>query len=147
MSGFDRSARTASVIRGRRAAAALVAPVAIVSVLLSGGPASAAATSTTNGSCNGVLNQLANRGSVQENLLKAATTQNAELIASLTAQRTALQAQGTDLQAQIDQANQQLADLEAKRVELEEGLKTRHLTLDSVSAQQASTAGQISDLQ
>src|SRR3954464_1085826 len=86
---------------GRRAVAALVDPAALAGVLFAGSPAYAAPTITTKGICNGVVNQLAHRGTVQENLLKAAAKKNADLIASLTAQRSTLQTQGTDLQTQI----------------------------------------------
>src|SRR4051812_1694168 len=98
----------------RRAAAAFVVPVIVGGMLSLGSPATAATSTTTTatgGICNGVMNQLAHRGTVQENLLKAATKKNADLIASVTAQRTALQTQSTDLQRQIVQITQQLADL------------------------------------
>ena len=150
MSGFERSVRTSSVTRwtapGRRVAVALAIPGAFAGLLLAGSPASAA-TPRTSGICNGVVSQLADGGSVQENLIKAAARQNAELIAALTAERTALQEQGVELQARIDQISLQLADLEAEGIELDASLKTRHLTLDLVMAQQASVADQISALE
>ena len=101
MTGSARTAGRSAVSRwtspGRRAAAALVIPAAFAGLLLAASPASAApdtaTTTTTKGICNGVVNQLAHRGTVQENLLKAAAKKNADLIASLTAQRTALQTQ------------------------------------------------------
>jgi hypothetical protein len=48
------------------------------------------ATGPAGGICNGVTNQLAHRGMVQPNLLKAAARQNAEQIATLQAERAAL---------------------------------------------------------
>src|SRR3954466_12337953 len=72
LTGLLRSARTGWMSPGRRAAAALVVPAAFAGVLFAGGPAYAAPTTTTKGICNGVVNQLAHRGTVQENLLKAA---------------------------------------------------------------------------
>src|SRR5690349_2888835 len=102
----------------RRAAKALVIPAALAATILGGSAAQAATTApgTSNGICNGVVNQLAHRGSVQENLLRAAARKNADLIASLTTQRAALESQRTSLRAQVDEANQQLADLQAQQL-------------------------------
>src|SRR6478735_3388907 len=131
----------------RRAAKALVIPAALAATILGGSPAQAATTApgTSNGICNGVVNQLAHRGSVQENLLKAAAKKNADLIASLSAQRTALESQRAGLQAQLDQANQQLADLEAQQVKLGADEKAAQANLDAITAQQATVAAQVAE--
>src|SRR3954470_24800845 len=116
-------------------ATAFVVPAIFAGALIGPSPANAATTkSGTHGICNGVVNQLAHRGTVQENLLKAAAKKNADLIASLTAQRTDLQTQSTDLQAQIDQINKQLADLDAQGAQLDADLKTAEDDLESVKA-------------
>src|SRR5687767_12172981 len=76
--------------RRRRAAAAFVVPIIVGSLLGVHSPAIAATAVSGGGICNGVTNQLAHRGMVQPNLLKAAARQNAELIARLQADRAAL---------------------------------------------------------
>src|SRR3954447_8774665 len=118
-------------------ATAFVVPAIFAGALIGASPANAATTkSGTDGICNGVVNQLAHRGTVQENLLKAAAKKNADLIASLTAQRDALQTQSTDLRAQIAAINQPLADLDAEGVQLDAALKAAQDTLASVTAKQ-----------
>jgi hypothetical protein len=77
------------LLRHRRKTAAL----GVAASLLFGGslalaPA-ASASSPTAGICNGVTNQLAHRGTVQENLLKAAARKNADSIAALKVDRQA----------------------------------------------------------
>ena len=67
--------------------------------------APAYADTTTGGICNGVTNQLAHRGMVQPNLLKAAARQNAEQIATLQAERGALVTTQNTLTAQITAAS------------------------------------------
>src|SRR3954452_16918210 len=127
-------------------ATAFVVPAIFAGALIGPSPANAATTkSGTHGICNGVVNQLAHRGTVQENLLKVAAKKNADLIASLTAQRTALQTQRTDLQGQITQINQQIADLDAQGARLDADLQTVQDDLDSITAQRAIVAGQVSD--
>ena len=66
----------------RRLAAAVILPGLLTTSMVLVQPAVAATTSTT-GMCNGVVNQLAHRGAVQENLLKAAAKKNADAIAAL----------------------------------------------------------------
>lgn len=73
-------------VRSRRLAAAVVLPGLLATSLVLVQPAVAATTSAT-GICNGVVNQLAHRGAVQENLLKAAARKNADAIAALQAER------------------------------------------------------------
>src|SRR3954452_12077938 len=128
------------------AATAFVVPAIFAGVLIGPSPANAATTKTgTDGIGNGVVNQLAHRGTVQENLLKAAAKKNADLIAALTAQRTALQTQSTDLQGQIAQINQQLAGLNAHGAQLDADLNTAQSNLESRTAQQSTLTGQIVD--
>ena len=69
----------------RRLAAAIVVPGILTSMLLFAPAATAApgSTGTAAGICSGVVNQLAHRGTVQENLLKAASKKNADIIARL----------------------------------------------------------------
>jgi hypothetical protein len=94
------------LLRHRRKTAAL----GVAASLLFGGSlalAPAASADTTSGSagiCNGVSNQQAHRGNVQPNLLKAAARQNAEAIAKLTAERTALVTTQNSLTVQVTAA-------------------------------------------
>src|SRR3954447_24903506 len=127
-------------------ATAFVVPAIFAGALIGPSPANAATTkSGTDGICNGVVNQLAHRGTVQENLLRAAAKKNADLIASLAAQRAALQTQSTNLQGQIAQINQQLADLTSPGAHLDADLNTAQDNLESLTAQQTTVTGQISD--
>src|SRR4051794_32752380 len=64
-----------------------------------------ATAAPTAGICNGVVNQLAHRGMVQENLLKAAARKNADQLAQLQSERTALQTRADALAAQIADAD------------------------------------------
>src|SRR3954451_21135193 len=84
----------------RRMMGAVVIPGMAFGLLAMAGPAYAD-TAPTSGICNGVVNQLAHRGTVQENLLKAAAKKNADLIAKLQAERSALQGKATTLNGQI----------------------------------------------
>ncbi|HEY1157744.1 MAG TPA: chromosome segregation ATPase, partial [Arthrobacter sp.] len=83
----------------RRLAAAVVLPGMLTTSLVLVQPAMAT-TGTATGICNGVVNQLAHRGAVQENLLKAAAKKNADAIAARQAEKAALQAQADDLNVQ-----------------------------------------------
>ena len=77
-------------VLSRRLAAAVVVPGVLTSMLLFAPQATAATTSTTGsttGICSGVVNQLAHRGTVQENLLKVSAKKNADVIARLQAER------------------------------------------------------------
>ena len=71
-----RTSPSTSVL-SRRLAAAVVLPGLLTSSLVLIPPA-AAGTGANAGICNGVVNQLAHRGTVQENLLKAAAKKNAQ---------------------------------------------------------------------
>jgi hypothetical protein len=95
------------VKRNKRAQGRVVATLAASAgfgVLAFGTPAYAQDIAAPGGICNGVTNQLAHRGMVQPNLLKAAARQNAEQIATLTAERAALVTTQNSLTAQITAA-------------------------------------------
>jgi len=97
-----------------RAASAFVVPVIVTGGLLGTSIPAVASTSPTTGICNGVTNQLAHRGMVQPNLLRAAARQNAEQIAKLQADRTALVTTQNGLTAQITAAEKEIAALDAE---------------------------------
>ena len=91
----------------------------VVASLLAGctlliAPVASAETAPVSGICNGVTNQLAHRGNVQPNLLKAAGRQNAEQIATLTAERAALVTTQNTLTTQITAAEKEIASLDAQ---------------------------------
>ena len=109
-------ASTTSVF-ARRLAAAVVLPGVLTSMLVLV-PAAQAADSSTASICTGVVNQLAHRGTVQENLLKAAARKNAVLIASLQAERAGLQTKADGLTAEIAAADKAIAELEAEEKQL-----------------------------
>ena len=96
-----------------RAARAFAVPVLVAGMLGAATPAVAATTSIGGGICTGVTNQLAHRGNVQPNLLKAAARQNAEQIAKLQAERAALVTTQNSLAAQIAAAEKEIAALDA----------------------------------
>ena len=106
----------------RRLAAAVVVPGVLTSMLLFA-PQATAATGSVNGVCNGVVNQLAHRGAVQENLLKASAKKNADIIARLQAERSALQASAAALTAEIDAATSSIAALDAAQLALDGEIK------------------------
>src|SRR3954464_4180257 len=84
----------------RRITSAIVLPGVFAGMLMFATPATGA-TNPVTGNCNGVTNQLAHRGAVQPNLLKAAARQNAEQIAVLTAERATLVTTQNSLTAQV----------------------------------------------
>ena len=124
----------------RRAASAFVVPVIVTGILGAGSPAIAATTTASDGICNGVVNQYAHRGTVQENLLKAAARKNAKLIAKLQADRTALQTQSSTLTSQITTAEQALAALEAEGAKLDADIAAAESELATLTADQTNTA-------
>src|SRR5665647_1575871 len=79
----------------RRVAGAMLVPGMFAGMLAFAGPANAT-TTPQSGICNGVVNQLAFRGEVQANLLRAASRQNAALIQQLQTERAALVARETN---------------------------------------------------
>ncbi len=95
-----------STFTARRVASAVVLPGMFAGML-----AFAPSASAAPGICNGVTNQLAHRGNVQPNLLKAAAKQNAEQIATLTAERAALVTTQNTLTTQVKAAEAQIAAL------------------------------------
>src|SRR4051812_5262375 len=88
---------------------AAIAVPTILGVVAAGTPAYAGSTGSTDGICNGVVNRLAHRGSIQPGLLKAAVRKNADVITKLQADRTALQGQADTLKAQIADSEAALA--------------------------------------
>src|SRR5687768_3227300 len=105
--------------RRRRAASALVVPI-IVGGLLGVHSSAVAGTAVSGGGiCNGVTNQLAHRGMVQPNLLKAAARQNADMIAKLQAERDALTSTQKSLATQIAAAEKLIADFDIANAELD----------------------------
>ena len=69
-------------VLSRRLAAAVVLPGLLTSSLVLIQPAAAAGTTSNSSICNGVVNQQAHRGGVQENLLKAVAVRVQELLRS-----------------------------------------------------------------
>ena len=92
-----RTSAVSSIFTARRVASTIVLPGVFAGMLVFAAPASAQTTPTT-GICNGVTNQLAHRGSVQSNLLKAAAKKNADIILKLEGERTVLRAQASTLE-------------------------------------------------
>src|SRR3712207_613202 len=84
----------------RRVATAVVLPGVLAGMITFAGPATAA-PSTQAGICNGVVNVLAQRGAVQEGLLRAAAKRNAELITKLQAEKVTMQGEEATLTRQI----------------------------------------------
>ncbi|MDP9443744.1 MAG: chromosome segregation ATPase, partial [Actinomycetota bacterium] len=85
-----RKSAATSIFTARRISSAVVLPGMFAGMLVLAAPAAAATTSSpagTTGICNGVVNQLAHRGTVQPNLLKAAAKQNAAVIQQLQLKR------------------------------------------------------------
>ena len=132
-----------STLRLRWAVAAFVVPAVFAGVIGLQGTAEAATTG--GGICSGVVNQLAHRGAVQENLLKAAAKKNADLIASLKADRSRMDGVASTLTAQLDQVNQQIADLEAEETRLTTDLQNAEDRLAELTRTQSATRQAIED--
>ncbi|MDP9431126.1 MAG: hypothetical protein M3Q47_20695 [Actinomycetota bacterium] len=128
----------------RSAAGAVVIPAVFAGMLAFSGPASAE-SAPPGGICNGVTNQLAHRGSVQENLLRAAARKNAELITKLQAERATLQTSADTLKAQIATANQDIARLDAENAKLDADIAVATTELGGLTAKQAETTAAITD--
>jgi hypothetical protein len=96
----------------------IAALAASTGVGMLGAAAPAYAVTSTGGICNGVTNQLAHRGLVQPNLLRAAARQNAEQIAKLTAERAALVTTQNTLTGQIAAAEKEIAAMDAQEATL-----------------------------
>lgn len=97
----------------RRLAAAVVLPGVLTSMLVLV-PAAHAANDTAS-ICNGVVNQLAHRGTVQENLLKAAARKNAVLIASSRPNAPRCRPQQTALRRRSPRRTRRLLDLKLRK--------------------------------
>ena len=122
----------------RRLAAAVVVPGVLTSMLLFA-PQATAATGSVTGVCNGVVNQLAHRGAVQENLLKAAAKKNAAIITRLQAERSALQASASALKVEIDAATASIAALDAAELALDVEIGAAQDDLAALEAERSST--------
>jgi septal ring factor EnvC (AmiA/AmiB activator) len=116
----------------RRLATAVILPGLLTSSLVVAIPAGA-----DSGICNGVVNQLAHRGTVQENLLKAAAKKNADAIAKLQAERAALQSTAAALSDQIAAADKAVADLESQERALAQQTETAASELATLTSEQA----------
>jgi chromosome segregation ATPase len=81
-----------------------------------------------------VTNQLAHRGNAQPNLLKAAARQNAEQIAKLTAERSALVTTQNTLTAQIAAAEKEIAALDAEYATLVGKIDTATMSLTKLES-------------
>jgi chromosome segregation ATPase len=103
-------------MRRSTARTSTVSSVVVALALLGSGPAAAGVT----GVCSGVLNAPSHRGSVQENLLKAAAKKNADLIVKLRADKAALEDRAKTLQQGITDGRSAIAALEAEDVRLDE---------------------------
>jgi hypothetical protein len=88
--------------------------------------------------CNGVTNQLAHRGNVQPNLLKAAAKQNAEQIAKLQAERAAIITQQNAWTAQITAAEKEIAALDAAEAALVGQIDSVTMSLTKLEGDKAS---------
>jgi hypothetical protein len=89
-----------------------------------------------------VTNQLAHRGNVQPNLLKAAARQNAEAIAKLVAERAALVTTQNSLSSQITAAEKEIAALDAESPRWSED-RHRHDVADQAGADKATLTAAI----
>ncbi|HSL38045.1 MAG TPA: chromosome segregation ATPase, partial [Arthrobacter sp.] len=130
----------------RRLAAAVVVPGVLTSMLLFA-PQATATTGSVTGICNGVVNQLAHRGTVQENLLKASARKNADIIARLQAESSTLQATAAALTAEIAAADASIAALEAAQVTLDGEINAVQDELTADEAERSSTAAAVLKLQ
>ena len=96
-------------------------------------PAAWAESEPPDGICNGVLNQLQERQTVEQNLLEAAARQNAGLILQLEQERTTLQGERQALAQEIAQLEQQLATLQGERQALEQQIMTLEQQLQAAN--------------
>ena len=96
-------------------------------------PAAWAQSEPPDGICNGVLNQLRERQTVEQNLLEAAARQNAELILQLEQERTTLQGERQALAQEIQQLEQRLATLQGERQALQQQITTLEQQLQAAN--------------
>jgi chromosome segregation ATPase len=90
-----------------------------------------------------VTNQLAHRGNVQPNLLKAAARQNAEAIAKLVAERAALVTTQNSLSSQITAAEKEIAALDAAYATLVGQIDTVTMSLTKLESDKATLTAAI----
>ena len=115
----------------RRLAAAVILPGLLTTSMVLVQPA-VAATGTVTGICNGVVNQLAHRGNVQENLLKAAAKKNADIILALQAEKATLQSKADALTADIAAADKTLAAMDAQATQLDKDAAAAQAEVDQL---------------
>jgi predicted nucleic acid-binding Zn-ribbon protein len=136
------------LLRHRRTTAALGVAASLLfgGSLAAGGslvlaPAASADTTSssagTTGICNGVVNQLAHRGTVQPNMLKAAAKQNAAVIAALQAKKDALVTQQRTNNASIDSAQKEIATMNAAVLATQQKIELANAKLVTLSQDQS----------
>ena len=125
----------------RRTITALVSIAAVVGGLAVAAPVA----SSSSGICSGVVNQLAHRGMVQENLLKAAARKNAESITKLQAEKAVLEGTVKTLTTDIASTTAAIAALDAEVVRLDTSIATATTELARLTTEQASTTTAIAD--
>ena len=130
---------------GRTVAAIFIVPV--FAGVLAVSPADAATGGANGKICNGVVNQLAHRGKVQENLLKAAAKKNAEVIKALQAEKSALLDQAGTLESDIDALNAEIEELEAEEAQLLDDLASTEAELADLQQQRDAKDAEIQALQ
>lgn len=104
------------------------------------------AQQTPHALCNGVLNQLEERGTVNPRLLEAAAKQNAGLILQLRQEQNTLEADRTTLQAQIAGAEADLDEALAHKADREEQLASSKAELGILLDQRNSLRARIQEL-
>ncbi|MFN3925395.1 MAG: chromosome segregation ATPase, partial [Pseudarthrobacter sp.] len=129
-----RTSPSTSVL-SRRLAAAVVLPGLLTSSLVLIQPAAAAGTTSNSSICNGVVNQLAHRGTVQENLLKAASKRNADAIAALQAEKEKLQGQADVVSGDMAAVQEALDGLAAQEEQLDKDIASTKSELARVEAE------------
>jgi chromosome segregation ATPase len=130
----------------RRLAAAVVLPGLLATSFVLVQPA-VAGTSSNGSICNGVVNQLTHRGTVQENLLKAAVRKNADVIAKLQAERDGLAAQEATFRVQILAADTEIAALEAEEQQLVKDVQAAEDGITRLAGEKTATEAAIAATQ
>ena len=139
---------SASIFTARRISSAVVLPGVFAGMLVFAAPASATTSSGlagTAGVCNGVVNQMAHRGTVQPQLLKVAAKQNAAVIQQLQIKRAGLLAQTQANNTRIATARQEIAELDAAARQLEREIAEGEFRLLTLTADKATITQAITD--
>ncbi|MDP8960259.1 MAG: hypothetical protein M3N32_01315 [Actinomycetota bacterium] len=126
----------------RRRRGPLFASLLALAVFASPFPAEAQ-NAPPGGICEGVLNQLRERGTVEENLLEAAARQNAELIRQLQQEQAALQNQRQVLEGQLAEAQKELEALQTKKTELQAQLAEAQKELEALQTKKTELEAQL----